>query len=115
MNNAAERRKHAFREGANQGSQAKTYVTFCEKFGKRALNPDDDTISAYIEHLVETFTSERSVWNYVHGVRTWHKRQGVDWKGWTRQAVQETLRSLRNSMRIKPFQRPLVTLVVLRR
>ena len=115
MDKANKRRKHAFRDGTwkNQETQINKYLKFCEKFGKDPVKPSDDLMSAYVEHLAESFSSQKSVMNYVMGVKTWHRRKGIEWEGFHSYKVKNTLRALKNTMRERPCQKPPLSVPVM--
>ena len=82
MTRARRRQRAAFRPGTakNQLTHIKTYVGFCVKFKQRFMDPDEDTLCAFVEFLCLSLKSAASVRNYISGVRTFHAKLGIDSK-----------------------------------
>ena len=82
MTQACRRPRAAFRLGTakNQLTHIKTFVGFCVKFNQCFMNPDNDTLFAFVEFLCLSLKSAASVRNYISGVRTFHAKLGIDSK-----------------------------------
>ncbi len=72
------RQRNAFRPGTrgNHQAQFSLYIAFCLFYGVQDINPSVQVICMYVESLTRTFTSPRSIRNYVSGVRLLHKYLG---------------------------------------
>ncbi len=72
------RQRNAFRPGTrgNHQAQFSLYIAFCLFYGVQDINPSVQVICMYVEFLTRTFTSPRSIRNYVSGVRLLHKYLG---------------------------------------
>ena len=57
----------------------RSYIAFCIFYTlKDIVNPSVATICLYVEFLARSFTSHKSISNYVGGVRLLHKHLNVD-------------------------------------
>lgn len=70
-----QRQRQAFRPGtvANHKSQFQLYVSFCLHFGLQDIKPTVPTICMYCEFLARSFSSPKTIRNYISGVRLMHK------------------------------------------
>ena len=76
----ARRRHHAFRPGtrSNHTRQFVSYLSFCSYYRLQDVNPLASTLCMYAEFLARSFTSPRSIRNYLSGVRLMHHYLGQD-------------------------------------
>ena len=72
------RKKCDFCRGTTQHhmSMFRTYLVFCLRYNLQDINPEPLTLCIYIEFLMCTFQSHRSILNYLSGMPTLHKLVG---------------------------------------
>ena len=85
------------------------YLTFCEHYGTRDINPSVDTICMYIAFLADRFNSAKSVLNYISGVRLFHKLINVNANALSSFDVFLMLRATKLTMRRIPRQKLPIT------
>ncbi len=110
------RKRCAFRPGTirNHACMIRKYVAFCVRYGLKHINPDEITVCAYIEHLATQFKSHKSVSNYISAIRLMHKFIHEPCPALDSFEGTLMLRATRITMRNIPFQRPPVTVHMLR-
>ena len=91
------------------------YIQFCFDFNVNYVDPDKDTLCAYIEYLAQRFTSHKSVTNYFSAVKLLHKYIGVSIKNYDCFEVGLMLRALPLTMRCAPKQKAPITVEMLSR
>ena len=73
------RKRQAFRPGtvSNHKTYIRTYLSFCAHFSLRDIDPTVNTMCLYVEFLARSFSSPKSIVNYIGGVRFLHKLLNV--------------------------------------
>ena len=94
--------------------QLSLYKNFCYRIHKDPLQPDTDTLVAYIEFLSERFISHRTVLNYVSVIGYWHSSKDLQCLALQKFRVKELLRSVPRSIRHVPKQATPLTVSSLR-
>lgn len=114
---ARKRRKQAFRPGtsANHICQFKAYIKFCAIYGRRDINPSQDTLCIYIEYLAQKFKSAKSVKNYLSAVTLLHKYVGADTTQLQSFETDLMLRAIKLTMLHTPRQRREISTDILTR
>ncbi len=71
---ANDRQQHAYTKGTNSNhkSQIYIYLEFCHKLNQQPLDPDRDTVLAYVEYLCQHLTSYKSIRNYFSAINFLH-------------------------------------------
>ena len=75
------------------------YLDFCERYQKNPVNPDLDTILAYLEYLARRLASPKSVTNYWSGVKLMHAYLKEDFVYKDAMEVKFMFKSISNSKR----------------
>ena len=111
------RQRQAFRPGTtgNQRAQFRLYLAFCIHYGLRDIDPTPQTICMYAEFLTRTFTSPKSIRNYISGVRLLHKYAGASSTALDSFPLELLLRALDITIYHVPNQRSPVTVQSLAR
>ncbi len=111
------KQKKGYRPGtlANLSSMFKKYIEFCIKFDIQYLNLCSETICVYMEYLLDSFTSYKSVMNYLGAINTLHRHAGIELKSTKSFDVVLMSRALAITMRHQPKRAPPITLQMLRR
>ncbi len=76
---AQRRKQQAFRPGTNTNHQVmiKKYIGFCIQHDLQYINPEINTLCVYVEYLVQSFSSVKSVNNYISAIRFLHKMVNI--------------------------------------
>ena len=82
---------------------------FCDNFGLPFINPHISTVSYFITHLTQRFSSAASVRNYVSGIRTMHKQLGLTAHSLDSYPIACLLRAADLTMRRPPLRRLPIT------
>ena len=65
---------------ANHVHQVDCFIIFCNNYCLKFINPSPSTLYYFITHLSATFSSSKSIRNYVSRVRFLHKHLGLSLK-----------------------------------
>ncbi len=98
---AAALRREAFRPGTrrNQANHIKLYLSFCEHYNLKPVQPDTDTICNFATYLSQRLRSPKSVTNYLSSVNLMHKYLRTPAPALDSFELQLTTRAIKLSMR----------------
>ncbi len=106
----------AFRPGtaANHKSMINKYVTFCRTYNVDHIDPSPQTLCAYMEYLVDHFTSPNSVLNYISAIKLLHNYRGKEATAFKCFDVILMIRAIKITMRTIPHRAPPLSVDILK-
>ncbi len=90
-------------------------MQFCQKFDLNYIDPSVETLVVYIQHLIQSFSSPKSVRNYFGAIDLLHKHMGLTANNMGSFEVAMMLRAASLNMRNIPNSRQALPLPLLRK
>ncbi len=90
------------------------YVTFCRTYNVDHIDPSPQTLCAYMEYLVDHFTSPNSVLNYISAIKLLHNYRGKEATAFKCFDVILMIRAIKITMRTIPHRAPPLSVDILK-